>query len=110
MTLEATLDATANGNVEFEFTVRNTGDETVELTFMDGQTADIVVSEEGSDEEFWRWSDRRMFTQAVESWMLEPGADFTKQYTWETPESGEYVARASLESDRDVSAETTFSV
>jgi hypothetical protein len=110
MTLEASLDATVDGNVVFDFHVTNAGDSAVELTFTSGQTADIVIYEEGDDEAIWRWSDGRMFTQAMETMELEPGAQFHKTYTWKTPRPGEYRARGTLEADHDADAETTFSV
>lgn len=110
MTLEAILDATVDGNVVFDFHVTNAGDSSVEVTFTSGQTADVVIYEAGGDEEVWRWSDGRMFTQAMETMALEPGAEFHKSYTWKTPESGEYRVRATLNADHDAEAETTFSV
>lgn len=110
MTLEASLDTTVDGNVAFDFRVGNSGESTVELTFTSGQTADIVIYGADDDEEVWRWSDGRMFTQMVETMELEPGAKFHKSYTWQTASSGEYRARATLEGDHDAEAETTFTI
>lgn len=139
MTLEATLDATvADAGVEFEFAVENAGDESVDLNFRSGRKADVAVYDasdpEGlprralskddpgaetrsgtphDDEEpesVWRWSDGRMFTQALESRTLDAGETATYTFTWDGPESGEYVGVATLDADADCVSSAEFSV
>ena len=108
MSLEATLDASVDGAVEFEFRVRNTGDEPVELQFRSSKAADIAVLDDG--EEVWRWSAGRMFTQALQSRTLAPGESASHQFTWDDPQSGTYTARGTLEADKDAQATTTVTV
>ena len=59
MHLAATLDASVDGAVEFEFEVTNTSEEPVDLTFSSGKTADVTVS--ADDSEVWRWSEGQLF-------------------------------------------------
>lgn len=139
MSLEATLDATVTDHgVEFDYAVENAGDEPVELRFRSGKKADVAVydasdpeglprqalSKEGTgaemrsgtphdDEdpgEVWRWSDGRMFTQALESRTLDAGETATYTLVWDGPEPGEYVGVATLDADADCVASTEFSV
>jgi hypothetical protein len=110
MALEAALavDDTAE-SVIFEFTVQNGGDREVELTFPSGKLADVTVLDEG--ETVWRWSDDRLFTQAIETAMLAPGESFTERFTWDDSVPGEYEARATLAAQGvDAAATQPFSV
>lgn len=96
MPLEGGLDSTVSGDgVAFVFTVENSGTTPVELAFRSGKVADVVVYESGT--EVWRWSDGRMFTQALGTETLDPGQSFTHEVSWEDPPPGEYVAEASLD-------------
>jgi len=113
MTLEATLEVTVDGGaVVFDFRAVNAGLEPVELTFTSGKVADVAVYEgdTASGEPRWRWSDGMMFTQAIQRRTLEAGDDVTREFTWEGPPEGEYVARGTLAADETVEAETTFAV
>lgn len=95
MSLDGQLDiaVTASG-VEFTFTVRNEGPDPVDLEFRSGKRADLVVYDEGV--EIWRWSDGRMFTQAVETETVAPGGALVHESVWDAPSPGRYVAEASL--------------
>lgn len=137
--LEGTLDATVTDHgVEFTHTVENADDEPVEITFRSGKHADVAVydasdpeglprralskDESGAEtqsgtphddddpEEVWRWSDGRLFTQALESRTLDPGETATFTFTWEGAEPGEYVGVATLDADADCLASAEFSV
>ncbi|WP_435153799.1 BsuPI-related putative proteinase inhibitor [Haladaptatus sp. DFWS20] len=110
MTLESDVTATpGDGNVEFELTVRNPGDDTVEVTFRSGLKADFAVLED--DNEIWRASDGRMFTQALQSETFDPGEERTFSGGWADPTPGYYTVVATLEiMDEDVEARTDFSV
>ena len=115
MSLEATLDVTVgDGDVVFDVRVVNDGDAPVELTFSTGQTADVIVYEGGSidpeREPVWRWSDGRMFTQAIREGTLQPGEEIREQFRWENPPAGEYVARGTLSADKSAEADATFVV
>ena len=110
MTLKGRLavDAGSDG-VTFEVTVRNGGDEPEELTFPSGKRVDVAVFADGKS--VWRWSDGRMFTQAVETATLAPGESFTESLTWAEPSAGEYEARATLAArDAAVKAVEPFTV
>ena len=108
MSLEATLDAGVDGAVKFEFSVRNTGDSPVELQFRSGKVADVAVFDDG--EEVWRWSDGRMFTQALHSQTLDPGESDSHQFTWNDPEPGTYTAEGTLAAEQDAKATTSVTV
>lgn len=114
MTLEATLDATVGDSaVEFAFRAENAGEEPVELTFTSGKTADVAVysvMKEVNAEPVWRWSDHRMFTQAIRERTLGPGETIAQAFSWENPPAGEYVARGTLAADEPAEAETTLTV
>lgn len=121
MNLEATLDVTVrDDDVVFDVRVENDGDAPVELTFSTGQTADVTVYESDSIDEngggledsepVWRWSDGRMFTQAIREGTLQPGEEIREQFTWENPPAGEYVARGTLSADKSAEADAMFVV
>jgi len=95
MTLDCTLSVEQVGDgIEFALTVRNTGEEAVELTFSDGQTIE-VVAEQGNKQD-WRYSDGQMFTQALRMETLAPGEQLIETVTWEEPPAGEFEIRAWL--------------
>lgn len=110
MSLTADLTVATRPNaVAFTFTVHNEGDERVELTFPSGKVADVVVREDG--EAVWRWSEGRMFTQALETRTIAPGDDLSREFTWEDPRPGEFTAEATLEAaDALLSAGGRFSL
>lgn len=110
MPLEADLDPTVTADtVEFVFTVENTGTDPVDLDFRSGQAADVTVVRD--DDEAWRWSDGRLFTQALRSETVAPGDSRVYEMTWETPEPGTYEAVATLEAANvSVEAQAGFEV
>ena len=110
MSLEGRLDVTVRDRaVEFSFVVTNASTEPVELSFRSGFVADIAAFADGS--EVWRWSDGRMFTQALGTETLEPGESFVHAATWDDPRPGEYTAVATLQAtNHDVEAAVEFSV
>jgi|AntDeeMetagen681_2_1112603.scaffolds.fasta_scaffold25452_2 hypothetical protein len=110
MSLDPTLDVTVDGDVIFRFAVTNRGTEPVELTFRTGQYADVAVYDIETDAIVWQWSDGKMFTQSLERLPLSPGETFEREYTWCDPQSGDYVAIATLEADRDVEARVEVTI
>jgi hypothetical protein len=95
MSLDGHLDVVVTDDtVECVFIIQNTGTDPVELDFRTGMVADVAVSEEGV--EVWRWSDGRMFTQALETETLAPGASLAREMVWEEPSPGTYTAEATL--------------
>lgn len=109
MALDADLAVDAGDPVVFTLTVTNTGDESREVRFRSGLEADFAVSRDG--EERWRWSDGRMFTQALRTERFAPGESTTYTERWEPPESGTYTAVASLNAvEAEVEERTEFVV
>lgn len=106
--LSGELAVETGDTVRFVFAVENTGEKPARLTFRDGGHADCVVFD--GDEEVWRWSEGRLFTQAIEHDTLEPGDTRRYGFEWESPASGEYTARAELRAEDDCTAETTVAV
>lgn len=102
--VDASIDAVA-----FVFEVENAGAAAVDLEFRSGKTADVVVYE--VENEVWRWSDGRMFTQALRSETVEPGETLTHRMVWEQPPTGTYTAEASLAaSNAELIERATFTV
>jgi hypothetical protein len=108
--LDSSLEVTVGNGVTVRFTVSNGTGGPVELTFRDGCRADFAVRDEGG-EEVWRWSEGRMFAQAIDHARLEPGEEAVFEEEWPDPEPGDYTAEARLRvTEHDVRAETPFSV
>lgn len=108
--LRATLDVVSGDPVRLTMTLSNEGDEPVALRFPTGQSAEFVVSD-ATGEEVWRWSEGRMFTQALREETLDPDDRASYEATWDAPEPDEYLARAILAAeDLDVEATATFRV
>lgn len=109
MTLTGHLDvAVADTTVEFTFSVTNTGTEPIDLEFRSGKSVDFAVD---SDEEIWRWSDDRMFTQAVRTRTLMAGDSITQTAIWETPSPGNYTVTAMLAAtDVDLTRRAGFAI
>ena len=96
MALDSHLDvAVTETAVTFTFTVTNADTEPVDLEFPSGMVTDIAVYT--GDRECWRWSDGKLFTQAIETETLAPGESFVQEGTWQDPPPGEYIAEAWLE-------------
>jgi hypothetical protein len=112
MTLTGSLDTEVDTDrVSFSFRVENDGDEHVTLSFRDACTADFAVLDGEEGAERWRWSQGRMFTQALQSKTLVPGESVTYEGEWQNPQSGSYTAVATLEADNhDCEGRTEISV
>jgi len=111
VSLEGTLDVWVADTdaVTLELHVTNTGAEPVMLRFMSGCRADFAVSTDGTER--WRFSDGRMFTQAITEERIDPGETTVYDATWRDPDTGTYTASAKLEAtDHPVEATTEFSV
>lgn len=108
--LTATLDTkTDESVVRFRLIVENDGDESVDLSFRDGQRAEFLV--QSDDDPVWRWSEGQMFMQMLGSETVEPGEKVEYEGMWEEPSSGTYEALGELVAEgHHVRAETTFSV
>ncbi|MFB6136107.1 MAG: BsuPI-related putative proteinase inhibitor [Halobacteriaceae archaeon] len=109
MSLAAALDVTASRErVVFRLAVENASPDAVELRFPSARTVEVVVRADG--EEAWRWSEGRMFAQALREETLAPGETAVHEAAWDDPEPGEYEAEASLASAPSASARASFSV
>jgi hypothetical protein len=97
--IAAVLDVRIRDGIEFGFRVTNNAAGKLELLFPTGQTHDIVVKD-SVGREVWRWSEGRMFTQALLNRILESNASVAFNAAWraEVP-PGRYVAIASLLSE-----------
>ena len=69
------------GETAFSLIVTNRAETPAKLDFPTGQTYDFIVL--GGDQEAWRWSYDRAFTQAFHSLALDPGESVSYQETWE---------------------------
>jgi hypothetical protein len=94
--LAPSLDVRVDGRVEFRFAVTNEGKKKLELMFRDGQTHEVVVLDT-LGREVWRWSDGRLFTQAIQNRVLRQSDQLRYAETWKDPAPGTYVAVARLE-------------
>ncbi len=74
---------TSGNTVHFTLQISNTGSIPVPLEFTSGQSFDFAVLQAGR--EVWRWSADQMFTQALRSETLAPGATRSYEATWSPP-------------------------
>ena len=89
---------TEHDGVRFALHVTNAMKKHVELAFPNGQTHEFVVVD-SAGREIWRWSNSRLFTQAVQNKLLSSGE--TMEYTeqWSHPaQHGRYTVIATLNS------------
>lgn len=107
--LAATLSVTpGKSSLELTLEIVNEGTEQAEITFSSSRKADFVALDDG--EEVWRWSEGRMFTQALDDATMRPGESMSFDAVWEDPDPGEYRVRGTLVAiDHDESAEMTVS-
>jgi hypothetical protein len=96
VTSRVTVD-TAGGTVRFAIAVSNGTRRRVELRFPDGRTHDFAVLD-AQGREVWRWSARRLFTQAVQNRLLEVDDAVVYDETWRDAEPGRYTLVAELRS------------
>lgn len=65
----------AGAEVRWSFRVSNRSDDPLTLRFSSGQRAEITLTRDGDD--VYRWSEGRVFTQALEEVALGPGDETT---------------------------------
>lgn len=95
----SSLDVQTDGEVRFALLVTNNAEKRMELTFPSGQTHDIVVLDDAG-REVWRWSEGRMFTQALQNRILDANETVAYAGAWDPAEQqGAFVAVASLISE-----------
>ena len=80
--LKSSLDVTRrDGKATFALTLANKGKKAIEVAYPSGQTHDFVVMD-ANGRELWRWSEDRMFTQAMQTKVLQKGDETTYTETW----------------------------
>ncbi len=95
----SSLDVAVGDQVEFVLHVTNKAQKRLELTFPSGQTYDVTVLD-SLGREVWRWSEGRMFTQALQNKVLESDETMSVQVEWQPATlKGSFVAVASLRSE-----------
>ena len=96
--LATSLNVTVDDGVRLAFNVMNASAKTIELRFPSGQTHEFIVLDE-SGREVWRWSAGHMFTQALQTKMLDAGETMAYDDRWR-PEGlrGSFTAVATLNS------------
>lgn len=93
------LDVKVRDGIEFAFRVTNNSSRKLELLFPSGQTHELVVLD-SLGREVWRWSEGRMFTQALQNRIMESSATLSWDATWRSKvPPGRYIAIASLLSE-----------
>ena len=97
--IASSLDVSVKEGVGFVFHVTNNSSKAIELRFPSGQTHDFVVVD-AAGREVWRWSDERMFTQALRNTVLDAGETKSYDGQWFTaaPIRGTFTAVATLKS------------
>jgi hypothetical protein len=96
--IASSLSLNVTDDVELRLHVTNTSDKKLELTFPSGQTHDFYVLD-SAGREVWRWSEGRLFTQALQKKLLDAGATVSYGEEWpEAATAGTYTAVAVLKS------------
>lgn len=93
--LASRLDVTVDDAVRFDFAVVNESKKKLEVSFADGRTHEVVVLD-SLGREVWRWSEGRMFTQAMQNRVLRTSDALRYEEEWQAPAPGRYVAVATL--------------
>jgi len=89
---------TERDGVRFALHITNAMKKHVELTFPNGQTHEFVVVD-SVGREIWRWSESRLFTQAVQNKLLSSGETMQYAEQWSHPtQHGRYTVIATLNS------------
>lgn len=97
--LTSAAHVSVDRNVKVSLRVTNVADHAVEIDFPSGKTHDVVILD-STGHEVWRWSDGRMFTQAVRNTLLGANESVTYEETWNPHgHTGEFTAIARLESN-----------
>lgn len=96
--LATTLDVNVAKGVTLALHVTNKSDSKIELRFPSGQTHDFTILDlEGR--EVWRWSTDRMFTQSLQTRLLDSDETMTVEGRWDPgARTGKFTAVAMLTS------------
>jgi hypothetical protein len=94
--------------VTFTLRVVNIAGREAELTFPSSKQYDFWVTR--GSREVWRWSDGRLFTQAIEKRTIAPQSQIVLSEPWAAGPAGEYRVHGELLADgyrRDLEGELT---
>lgn len=97
--LTSALNVSVKGKVQLAFTVTNGTARAVELNFPTGHTHDFVVTDTAG-RELWKWSEGRLFTQAMQNKVIDRGSTVAYEAGWNPGNlHGTFLAVVSLNSD-----------
>ena len=116
-----TLDVQAtdvSGGTKFVFTVINTSEKLLPMTFKSGQTYDFEVTDASTGQEVWRWSRRMFFTQVIRQEAIRGNRNWVFEVTWNHRDNelnvvmpGKYKVTASLATQPPIESDpVTFEV
>jgi hypothetical protein len=80
--------------VRFVLRLTNNAGRAEKLTFNSGQQFDFWVTD--ADKEIWRWSEERLFTQAIDERTLDAQGSLTLAESWTTTKAGSFVAHGEV--------------
>jgi hypothetical protein len=96
--LNVSLDKSDAQSVTLTLNITNASDKRVELTFPSGQTHDFVVLDSAGTV-VWKWSEGRLFTQAMQNKLLTSRESAKFEETWNAAKAqGRFTAVATLRS------------
>lgn len=95
--LATSFEVIVNDGVHFAIRVTNNTNKLAELRFPNGKTHDFVVLDSTGNKVLWRWSDGRMFTQALRTRMVQSHKDVSFEDDWDAENMrGTFIAVARL--------------
>lgn len=81
-TVVLTVDPVQKGtSVQFNMSLKNESNQDIEFTFNTSQKFELIVYDENGNEKY-RYSKDRMFTQAIQSFVLKTKETYDFQDTW----------------------------
>jgi hypothetical protein len=83
--------------VSFTLRVINLGGRAAQLTFPTSKQYDFWVTR--GENETWRWSDEKLFTQAIEKRTIGPQSAITLSEPWAAGPAGTYTVHGELQAD-----------
>lgn len=97
--LELLIDVNVLSNqAEFIITLINNSSKTKRLEFSSSQKYEIIVTDQ-NNHEVYRYSEGKMFAQALESTLIKQGESIKWEEIWEGIKPGEYEVEISILSD-----------
>lgn len=94
--LELMVDVNVLRNqAEFIITLINNSSETKKLKFSSSQKYEIIVTDQ-NNQEVYRYSEGKMFAQALESTLIKPAESVKWEEIWEGIKPGEYEVEVSI--------------